>query len=80
MNFYLGNNHVPWFVSSQNQEKYDSLERIEKAALMYIDLESLAQKIDEQQAFKNIKYLEIPFEHLTKNPDFFFLKFLKCLE
>ena len=79
MNFYLGSGHVPWFVSSQNQEKYDSLERIEKAALMYIDLESLAQQIDEQQAFKNIKYLEIPFENLTKNPDFFLSEISKML-
>ena len=46
---------------------------------MYIELESLAQQIDEQQAFKNIKYLEIPFENLTKNPDFFLSEISKML-
>ena len=46
MNFYLGKKQIPWFVSQDNQDLFASVSLIEKAAIMYIELESLSEKIE----------------------------------
>ena len=64
MNFYLGKKQIPWFVSQDNQDLFASVSLIEKAAIMYIELESLSEKIESKKIFNEKNLLVIPFEKL----------------
>ena len=69
MNFYLGKKQIPWFVSQDNQDLFASVSLIEKAAIMYIELESLSEKIESKKIFNEKNLLIIPFEKLTKDKE-----------
>mgnify|MGYP000011037795 FL=1 len=80
MNFYLGKKQIPWFVSQDNQDLFASVSLIEKAAIMYIELESLSEKIESKKIFNEKNLLVIPFEKLTKDPNFFMSEICKRLD
>ena len=80
MNFYLGKKQIPWFVSQDYQDLFASLSLIEKAAIMYIELESLSEKIESKNIFNEKNLLVIPFEKLTKDPNFFMSEICKRLD
>ena len=80
MNFYLGKKQIPWFVSQDNQDLFANVSLIEKAAIMYIELESLSEKIESKKIFNEKNLLVIPFEKLTKDPNFFMSEICKRLD
>jgi hypothetical protein len=47
---------------------------------MYIELESLSEKIESKKIFNEKNLLVIPFEKLTKDPNFFMSEICKRLD